>query len=70
MRIRHLGTGLNAGLLISGIVATAGLRVLMAPMPNIEPVMTATIVAGVAGGPIAGLLTGVFSMWATFQRTN
>jgi len=62
MKTRHLGTRFDAALLISGIVATSGLRVLMAPMPNIEPVMTATIVAGVAGGPLAGLLTGVCSM--------
>jgi hypothetical protein len=62
MKRKNLGTGLNAALLVSGIVATSGLRVLMAPLPNIEPVMTATIVAGVAGGPLAGLLMGACSM--------
>jgi hypothetical protein len=62
MKRKNWGTGLNAALLVSGIVATSGLRVLMAPLPNIEPVMTATIVAGVAGGPLAGLLMGVCSM--------
>jgi energy-coupling factor transport system substrate-specific component len=62
MERKNSGTGLNGGLLVSGIAATAALRVIMAPIPNVEPIMTATMVAGVAGGPLAGLLMGICSM--------
>ena len=52
----------NLAVLSAGIAATAGLRVLMASYPNIEPVMVSTIVFGLACGPVAGFAVGFLSM--------
>lgn len=53
---------INLGILSAGIATVAALRVLMAPLPNIEPVMLFTIVAAIAFGPITGFLLGLGSM--------
>jgi len=55
-------TVFNAGTVSAGIMTVAALRVLMAPLPNIEPVMLFTLVTGLAAGPIAGFLMGAGSM--------
>ena len=52
----------NFGALSAAIMAVSALRVLMAPYPNIEPVMLFTLVAGIALGPIAGFLMGAGTM--------
>ncbi len=53
---------LNVPILSGGIITVAALRMLMAPLPNIEPVMLFTLTAGLAGGPIAGFLMGALTM--------
>lgn len=53
---------INPGILSAGIAGVAALRIFMAPYPNIEPVMLFTLAAGLALGPLAGLLTGAGSM--------
>jgi len=52
----------NLPVLSAGIFTVAALRILMAPYPNIEPVMLFTLTAGLAGGPVAGFLMGALSM--------
>lgn len=52
----------KTGFLSTGIVAAAALRIWMAHLPNIEPIMLFTIVAGLSAGPVAGLLMGAGSM--------
>ncbi|MEA3255281.1 MAG: hypothetical protein U9Q22_05555 [Candidatus Altiarchaeota archaeon] len=52
----------NPGVLSTGIVAVAALRILMAPYPNIEPIMLFTVVTALTLGPIAGFFMGFGSM--------
>jgi hypothetical protein len=53
---------LNLQALFGGIFLVSALRMAMAPYPNIEPVMLFTLTAGLAAGPLAGLLIGAGSM--------
>lgn len=53
---------INLSILSLGIVTVAGLRVLMATLPNIEPVMLFTVVMALSLGPISGFLVGLGSM--------
>jgi uncharacterized membrane protein len=53
---------LNLSILSGGILFIAGLRFLMAPYPNIEPIMLFTIVSALSYGPLAGFLIGFGSM--------
>jgi uncharacterized membrane protein len=45
-----------------GIFLVAGLRLLMAPYPNIEPIMLFTLSTALVFGPLAGFLIGFGSM--------
>jgi len=53
---------LNLGVLSGGILLIAGLRFLMAPYPNIEPIMLFVISTALVFGPLAGLILGFGSM--------
>lgn len=55
-------TGKDLLILSGGIICASALRVAMSPYPNIEPVMLATVVAGVSMGVWAGFLTGLLTM--------
>lgn len=48
--------------IIIGIPVVAALRILMAPLPNIEPIMLFTIVAALSLGPRSGFNLGFLSM--------
>jgi hypothetical protein len=61
MKIKDLFK-VNYTALLAGIFSVAALRVAMSPYPNIEPVMLFTLAAGLAAGPIAGLLMGAGAM--------
>jgi len=54
---------LNFWLLSSGILSVALLRVAMAPLPNIEPIMLFTIATALALGPLSGFIFGAGAMF-------
>lgn len=54
--------GLNPGVLSGSILAIAGLRLMMAPYPNIEPIMFFTLSTALVFGPLAGFLLGLGTM--------
>jgi len=52
----------NPGILAGSIALLAALRVMMAPLPNIEPIMLFTIPAAIVLGPVAGFSLAFGSM--------
>jgi uncharacterized membrane protein len=54
---------INFGVVSGSILSVAGLRVLMAPLPNVEPIMLFTIVTALTLGPISGFIFGAGSMF-------
>ncbi len=53
---------LNLSILSGGIFLLAGLRFLMAPYPNVEPIMLFVISTALVFGPLAGFILGFGSM--------
>ncbi|MBN2015083.1 MAG: ECF transporter S component [Candidatus Altiarchaeota archaeon] len=54
--------GFNPGILSGSILAIAGLRLMMAPYPNIEPIMFFVLTTALVFGPLAGFLLGLGTM--------
>jgi energy-coupling factor transport system substrate-specific component len=52
----------NPMVLFASVIAVAAMRILMAPAPNIEPVMLFTLTAGLALGPLTGFVMGAGSL--------
>ncbi len=60
MKIREK---LNFGVISASTFSVAGLRVLMAPLPNIEPIMLFTLVIALSLGPLSGFIFGAGTMF-------
>jgi len=57
-----LGLNINFSAVFGILVVVALLRVIMAPFPNIEPIMLFTITTALVLGPVSGFLFGFGSM--------
>ncbi len=52
----------NLTIISGGVIAAAFLRAMMAPLPNIEPILLLTLVAALSFGPVYGFMFAFMAM--------